>query len=82
MGPEEVRGNDQTRAAWGTQLDPTDLSWRREQHNFETNNSTRKNIKLIKLIKQKQKQALLLLCITKRQEMVYVGAGLLTPTCH
>lgn len=29
VGPGEVRGNDLTRAAWGTQLDPMDLAWRR-----------------------------------------------------
>lgn len=35
VGPGGVQGNDLSRAAWGTQLDPTDLVWRR--HNFGTN---------------------------------------------
>lgn len=30
VGPEGVRCKDLTRAAWGNQLDPTDLVWRRE----------------------------------------------------
>lgn len=33
VGAEEVRGKDLTRAAWGNQLDPMDLVWRREDDN-------------------------------------------------
>lgn len=37
VGAGEVQGNDLTRAAWGSQLDPLDLAWRTERHNFKRN---------------------------------------------
>lgn len=33
VGAGEVRGNDLTRAAWGSQPDPLDLVWRTERQN-------------------------------------------------
>lgn len=49
VGPGEVRGNDLTRAAWGSRLDPMDLVWRRERHNFERNDGLRKKLPMADL---------------------------------